>query len=324
MHYTFGEYSRDEVFYYWLTRLGSWYRGHEISRRGGFFYTASGLGTLTAGLIQAAATHRLDGVNGLAGWRWMYIICAIITIPVGILGYFLLPGTVDQPNKWILTDKDITISKQRLERSGHSVHGKLKVKHFKRIVSRWRFWIVIVVDVLFWQSSMHTKTGAVLLWLKSLGKYSAARVNELGTIPPALGIFYTLFVGFGSDLLFGPAWGITIASTYNAIGLLILTIWNVSEQSLWFAFTTTWAGNALSSVLHGWINNLLRDSPEERSFTLVLTNAIAQSSTAWTPLLVFETVEAPRYLKGWAYSFGMAVALIIGTWVLDWFLKRDK
>lgn len=33
------------------------------------WYAGLPLGTLTAGLVQAGATRRLDGVNGLAGWR---------------------------------------------------------------------------------------------------------------------------------------------------------------------------------------------------------------------------------------------------------------
>lgn len=43
---------------------GSWYRGHEIARRGGIFYTGLAAGTLTAGLIQAGASTRLEGVRG--------------------------------------------------------------------------------------------------------------------------------------------------------------------------------------------------------------------------------------------------------------------
>lgn len=49
--------------------FGSWYRGDEVGRRGGVFYVGLTLGTLTAGLLQAAASRTLDGVNGLPGWR---------------------------------------------------------------------------------------------------------------------------------------------------------------------------------------------------------------------------------------------------------------
>jgi hypothetical protein len=127
---------------------GSWYRGHEISRRGGIWYTGLPLGTLTAGLVQAGATRRLDGVHGLSGWRyvcystfkskflertltpsfrWMYIICAIVTIPVGIVGYFILPGTLDKPNKFVLNDNDRRIARQRLGKKGHKSARKTEV-----------------------------------------------------------------------------------------------------------------------------------------------------------------------------------------------------
>lgn len=254
----------------------------------------------------------------------MYIICAIITIPVGILGYFLLPGTIDQPNKWLLKDNDVEIARDRLQRAGHTTQGKFKVGNLRKLVTRPQFWTVIIVDVLFWQAGTAVNAGSFLLWIKSLKRFSTPRVNELGTIAPALGIFYTLFTCFASDLVLGPAWAITMASAWNALGLLILTIWDVPESAKWFAFSTSYACNALSSVFYGWVNTLLRDSPAERSFTLVFINALAQSSTAWTPLLVFPTVQAPRFPRGYPFAFACAVSLIVATWGLHWYLKRNR
>ncbi|KAF4774807.1 major facilitator superfamily transporter [Colletotrichum scovillei] len=303
---------------------GSWYRGHEIARRGGIFYTGLNLGTLTAGLIAAGASHRLEGVNGMAGWRWMYIICAIITIPVGILGYFLLPGTVEQPNRWILNDHDIKIAKSRLERGGHVTRGKFKLGHLKQIFLSPQFWTVVLVDVLFWNAGIHKSTGSFLLWIKSLGRYSPAQVNEMGTIAPALGILYNIVACFLSDLVLGPAWAITFSSLWNVTGLIMLVVWDVPEGAKWFAFSTMYWSNALSSVLHGWVNTILRDSPEQRSFTLVMITIIAQSSTAWTPLLTFPTVESPSYPKGFSFCLGCAVALIVATHVLDVYIKRKE
>ncbi|KAF5023280.1 hypothetical protein F66182_4661 [Fusarium sp. NRRL 66182] len=302
--------------------FGSWYRGDEIGRRGGIFYVGLSLGTLTAGLIQAGASARLDGVNGLAGWRWMYIICALITIPVGILGYFIIPGTPDQPNRRVLTQHDIDVGERRLKRAGHRSHGKMKWINLRKVMVSPQFWGIIGLDVLFWNSNNHTSSGAFLLWIKSLDRYSTSRVNELGTIAPALGIFYTLFVCFASDLLIGPAWAITVAHVWNSIGLIILIIWDVPEAALWFAFSTIYASVSMSSVLHGWVNTQLRASPAERSFTLVLITAISQSTTAWTPLLVFPTVESPRFPKGFPFTLAIAITLLIATHALNLYLKH--
>ncbi|KKY24961.1 putative mfs transporter [Phaeomoniella chlamydospora] len=304
--------------------FGSWYRGDEIARRGGVFYVGLTLGTLTAGLIQAGASARLDGVNGLEGWRWMYIICALITIPVGIVGYFILPGTPDKPNTLFLKKSDIELSRERLQRAGHELKGKFSWGQFLKLGKRWNFWLLILLDVFFWNGSYNTSAGGYLLWLKSLKRYSTAKVNELGTISPALGIFYTLFICFASDLFLGPAWAITVAHTWNIIGLIILVIWNVPEPALWFAFLTTYSAVAMSSVLYGWVNSQLRDSPLQRAFTLVFINAVSQSTTAWTPLLVFKTVEGPRFTKGYSFVLGNAICLIILAHGIKYYLQRSQ
>jgi len=49
--------------------IGSWYKPKEIARRVALFFTASPLGTMFAGYLQAAAYKNLNHVNGLAGWR---------------------------------------------------------------------------------------------------------------------------------------------------------------------------------------------------------------------------------------------------------------
>ncbi|OCK76330.1 MFS general substrate transporter [Lepidopterella palustris CBS 459.81] len=249
--------------------FGSWYRGHEVARRGGVFYVVLTLGTLTAGLIQAGASARLNGVHGPAGWRWMYIICSVITIPISILGIFILPGTPDQLNKTFLNDKDIELAKSRLERTGHSTSGKFKIGTLAMVAGNWRFWALLLLDIFFGNGSYNTSAGGYLLWLKSLKRYPASRINELGAIAPAVAV-------------------------------------------------------AMSSVLYEWVNEQLRYSPAERSFTLVLINTVAQSTTAWTPLLVFKTAEAPRFKKGYPFVLANAICLIILAHIINIFLKRKR
>jgi len=64
-------------------------------------------------------------------------------------------------------------------------------------------------------------------------------------------------------------------------------------------------------VLYGWVNTKLRYSPAERSFTLVAINTIAQSTTAWTWLLVFKIVQGFRFTKGFSFVCDNAICLII-------------
>lgn len=255
----------------------------------------------------------------------MYIICAIITIPVGILGFIVLPGTPDQPNRFFLKEGDVQLGRERLQRGGEEIEQeKFKFSTLKNLASKWQFWALILLDVFFWNSSINTSSGGYLLWLKSLKRYAPAKINELGTLAPALGIFYTLLICFASDLWLGPAWAITVSHIWNIIGAIILVVWNVPEAAKWFAFMTIYSSVAMSSVLYGWVNSQLQASPAQRSFTLVLINTVSQSTTAWTPLLVFKTVEAPRFMKGYSFVLANSISLIILAHIVNFYLKRRE
>jgi ACS family pantothenate transporter-like MFS transporter len=48
---------------------------------------------MISGFLQAGAYSGLNGTYGLAGWRWLFIIDGIITIPIALLGFLIMPGT---------------------------------------------------------------------------------------------------------------------------------------------------------------------------------------------------------------------------------------
>ena len=254
----------------------------------------------------------------------MFIITAVMTLPFGIAGFFIWPGTPDRPNRLVLKDAEINLAKRRLQRVGHATSGKFTLKTIRGVLLRPQFWVIVLWDIFFWNGSINTSTGGFLLWLKSLHRFPASRINNLFTIAPGLGIFYTLFICFGSDLFLGRAGAISLAHSWNLIGLIILIVWDVPESSLWFAFSTTYSAVAMSSVLYGWVNDILKYSPAERSFTLVLINTVAQSTTAWTPLLTFKTVEAPRFTKGYSYVAANSICLIAFTQVIRVMHNRQE
>ncbi|KAL4770751.1 hypothetical protein BDW60DRAFT_223835 [Aspergillus nidulans var. acristatus] len=99
---SFGEMMAYQLFVGWFEAaffpgmhyiFGAWYRGDEIARRGGCFYIGLTLSTLTASLIQAGTPARLDGLHGLAGWRWMYIIYTLYS-----------PESPDKPNRLVINN----------------------------------------------------------------------------------------------------------------------------------------------------------------------------------------------------------------------------
>lgn len=51
--------------------IGSWYKGPEVGKRIGLFQASGMVGTMFAGIMMTAIWETMDGVSGLAGWRWV-------------------------------------------------------------------------------------------------------------------------------------------------------------------------------------------------------------------------------------------------------------
>ncbi|EXJ87394.1 hypothetical protein A1O3_04353 [Capronia epimyces CBS 606.96] len=307
--------------------LGAWYRRDELARRGGIFYVGLTFGGVTASLIQSGASKHLDGVSGLAGWRWMFIIVAVMTLPVGIAGVFIWPGTPAMPNKLILTAEDLTLARKRLSDTNHSVvegQGlRPSLQIFKDIFTDSKIYYLTFWASLFWNAAAAVN-GQFLLWLQSLDRYSESRINSLGALAPGLGMAWILLVNFSSDLVLRPPGAITMALTVNIIVCIILAIWDVPDSAKWFAFCMSYFELGVSSVLYGWTNDILRHDNQRRALTLVLMNAVAQSTTGWTPLLVWKTVEAPQFLKGYTFTAVDSFCLICFTWVVFFLHRRSE
>jgi hypothetical protein len=73
---------------------------------------------MMSGALQVAILNTLDGKLGLAGWRWLFVINAIVTVIWGFAGFLMIP---DLPNKsnprafWF-SKEHAEISMERLKR----------------------------------------------------------------------------------------------------------------------------------------------------------------------------------------------------------------
>lgn len=307
--------------------FGSFYKHDEMVRRSAFYYLGQYIGILSAGGIQSAVFSSLDGVNGLAGWRWNFIIDAIISVVVGIIGFYSLPGDPYNCYSIFLTDDEIRLARKRLKenQTGKSDFNKnvFDLKLWKSIFSDWKIYILSLWNIFCWNDS-NVSSGAYLLWLKSLQKYSIPKVNKLSMITPGLGIVYLMLTGILADKSHSRWFAIIFTQVFNIIGNSILAAWDVKEGAKWFGFMLQCFGWAMAPVLYSWQNDICRKDSQTRAITLVTMNILAQSSTAWISVLVWKTEEAPRYLKGFTFTACSAFCLSLWTFVVLYFYKRDE
>jgi ACS family pantothenate transporter-like MFS transporter len=99
------------------------------------------LGSMFSGYLQAAAYRNLSGVGGLAGWRWLYIIDGVITLPVAMIGFALFPGLPSSGRRWWMKQEELDLAVSRLEMDGRD--EGITWKSIKTTLKRPMFWICV-------------------------------------------------------------------------------------------------------------------------------------------------------------------------------------
>lgn len=155
------------------------YSPDEIVRRAGIFYVASSIGQITTGLLAARVYTDLNGALGHEGWRWMYLIAGTMALPVAIFGIFTFPGTPNHGKRWILTDDEFDLAKERMVLCGRKEPQGFGWSAIKRFVGRWHFWLLVPWNVSWLMGFLSETQGVYTLWLKSHKAYSTPKVNEL-------------------------------------------------------------------------------------------------------------------------------------------------
>jgi MFS family permease len=127
--------------------LSSWYRADELFKRAGVWYISSNIGAMVGGYLQAAAYQNLNGVNGLSGWRWLFIIDGSISLPLAFAGYFMFPGIPTSPRVWWLTEDDQKLAQLRMRNDGVRESKRIGKKMLKRVFTHWHFYLAVTTYV---------------------------------------------------------------------------------------------------------------------------------------------------------------------------------
>ncbi|KAI0841635.1 MFS general substrate transporter [Hypoxylon sp. FL0890] len=300
--------------------LGSWYTERELGKRSGIF-TASGLaGTMIGGFIQTGIHSSLDGRNGLRGWRWLFIMDGIITLPIALYGFLFFPDTPLTTKAFYLTDSEKALAVSRVP----PVEDRSPVswRFFKNTFSSWLFWGFVVLWIIAGETESFSSNALLALYMKSHPtiKYSVPQLNNYPTGVPAVGIVATIFWATLTDFLNGKRYlvGYFIAITGVATSAMILAAskdpTNPESTSVVFG-AYYWAGAvyACQATFFAWANDALRyEEHMFRAIVLAGMNLGSNAVNAWWSIVFYGASMAPWFTRGmWAM---IAVSILLAIW----------
>ncbi|KAM3515845.1 hypothetical protein MY11210_000616 [Beauveria gryllotalpidicola] len=159
-----------------ITLFMSWYTPTEMAKRIGFYHSCQSVGQMLSGALQAAIINSLSGKSGLAGWRWLFVVNAIITVSWGFAGYFMIPDMPNKPNPWSFWFKRVhsQLALGRLARTNRVDAKPISWSGARRTFTNW---LVYVIAVLYIAMVLGTSGADYFgLFLKSVRTSDGARL----------------------------------------------------------------------------------------------------------------------------------------------------
>ncbi|KAL3421357.1 major facilitator superfamily transporter [Phlyctema vagabunda] len=300
--------------------LGSWYTKTELAKRIAIFHMTAPVGSAASGYLQAAVYKTLDGAHGLSGWRWLYIVCGCMTVPVGLITALFLPDTPHKTRAWFLTKEEVAIALSRVEKAGKAAPVPLTFAKVRRILSRWRWYALVLGYVLYGTSCQ--ASGYFAIWLKS-EHFSVELRNIIPTGTSLISGFCVVLWGFGSDYTGSRVLFILGPLTYGLIPNGILAVWPASVHLKEFAFLTAGV-QLMTAVFYTWANEICANDNEERALVLSSMNGFQYAVAAWLPIVIFPQTEAPSFRKGFPATFAFVIAALVCVCVIQWFAVRES
>ncbi|KAF4462470.1 Major facilitator superfamily transporter [Fusarium albosuccineum] len=304
--------------------VGSWYRKDELGKRASIFLALGNIGSMVSGYIMAG-DHKLNGVGGFYGWQWLFLICGIISLPIALLGYVIMPDMPETTRAWYLTADEVKLAERRMELEGRAKRAPFTKAKVKKILTSWHIWSFALLYTLFNNGNAGQTQPGFALWLKSEG-YSVEHVNVYPTVMDGLGVISTIIFAWISDTVCrgerSPP--IMASGVIKIIAYTGLTVWNISAPFKWACFMLCGAAGGISGLIFTWVQEICSDDNEKRALVSASMNEITYVFQAWLPLVIWQQVESPRYPKGFPSMLGMGIVLIAVSGVIDVLHKREK
>ncbi|KAI9899850.1 hypothetical protein N3K66_004112 [Trichothecium roseum] len=266
--------------------LSKWYTKKELSLRMALFYNGSLIAGAFGNLIAAGILSGLDGVRGIAAWRWLYILEGVVTVATGIFICLALP---DFPETWrALTPEMRRIAERRLAmdaaESDVDVGGaKAQINGLKLALRDPKVWILTIAYHAFigaggFQNFFPTLTS-------TLGFNDT--VSLLLVAPPYVFMaFYCAFHSWLSDKVQNRFWffmypipivitGCVIFMTTTSFGPRYFSLFLLN-----FVFT-------MNGTTYAWMSTCVPRPPAKRAAALGFMNAVGNSASIWTSYTYF-------------------------------------
>ncbi|KAF8156780.1 allantoate permease [Crassisporium funariophilum] len=313
--------------------LSYFYTKHELPFRLALFWLSSNVCSIFGSFL-AVGVLRMRGVQGKAGWRWLFLVEGLITLLVGIATFFKMPPSPTQTKSWFrpngwFTEREEYIATSRILRDDPTkgdMHNReaLSIKRLWKALWDYDLWPLYIVGLLFGIPASPPATYLTLSF-RNLG-FSTIHSNLL-TIPSTVGAMITMVVITLASENFNDR---SFVSMFEDVWLLpfLIALRTLPDKR------NPWLQYGLSSVLlmypytHpiqvGWCSRNA-GAVASRTVSASIYNMFVQASSV-VAANIYRKDDAPLYRRGNSYLIAICTfnVIILYPGTKAYYLWRNK
>ncbi|UPL02141.1 hypothetical protein LCI18_013075 [Fusarium solani-melongenae] len=296
----------------------------ELALRTAILYSGVLLATAFSGLIAAGVLSNLEGVRGISGWQWLFIIEGAGSFGAALIAFVFLPDFPGQKSgavKWLLTDDEQKVAVERIQRdrvslpqADNSVWSGLAMA--AKDIRTWVFVIMLTANHSAYGFNSFFPT--IVKGFK-LGDNTLTLVL---TAPPYLVATITAFAtAWSSDRRKDRGYHIAVPQFVACIGFIISvsTLNNAARYTAAFLYICgCFSSNAM---VFSWASSTLNQTPEKRACATAIINLLSQLGNIWSPYF-FPSSDGPRYIKANILMMAFSLLSVVTCVVMKTMLKK--
>ncbi|KAK4516656.1 uncharacterized protein ATC70_011633 [Mucor velutinosus] len=300
--------------------LTLWYKRSEQATRVAFFFSCSTLAGAFGGVL-AYGIMQMDGLGGLHGWQWIFIIEAIPTLLLSVAAYYFLPDFPE--NSKFINDREREIVVHRLrEDAGPSTETEFSWVQWRAAFLDWRVYMHSLIYICG-----STPLYSLSLFLPSIIQgmgFTDLRAQAMSAPPYAIACTFTILIAMHADKKKERGLHVAIPAAIGVIGYALLyALRHKGAVAMYIAacITVTGVFSHIPAMLSWFGNNIGGHTKRGVASAIIISIGNVGGAIGGQ---IYRANDAPLYATGNLAAMGLMIGAVTFSLLFKFLLEREN
>jgi len=191
-----------------------WYPSNRRGRVNAYFKSSICLCGIVGGPLAGLILGHFDGVMGMAGWKWLFLLEGLPSVLLGFVVFWLVSDRIEDA-PWLSAEEKQLMAQRMAEEpkseASQSFAGLWRQPTTYVMSAIYLCLVMALTGLLFWMPQL----------IKSAGVDDTLHIGLLTMVPYIGAMLFNLLVGYSSDKRGERRWHMAGCASLTAIGYLV-------------------------------------------------------------------------------------------------------